>query len=171
MVDSKNRKIELIEANPREHAKIFDNLLNLYFYDFAEILRYDIGADGSYLDAPYSWGDQGETVYLLYVDTLPSGFAIIGLGSRIDDRPDVWDMHEFFVIRRHRRSGLGSWLATEIWRKHPGTWDVRVVKPNTGALSFWTGTVNAAARRNISPKPYTYADSGNEIFYFRFDTA
>ena len=83
MVDTSKGKIELIEANPQEHAAIFDNLLNLYFYDFAEILGYDIGADGSYLTSPHEWGDPSEIVYLLYVAELPAGFAIIGPGSEI----------------------------------------------------------------------------------------
>ena len=38
MVDTEKLKIELIQANAREHAALFENLLNLYFYDFAEIL-------------------------------------------------------------------------------------------------------------------------------------
>ena len=171
MVDIQNLKIALKEANSREHAVLFDNLLNLYFYDFAEILGYDIGKDGSYLASPYKWGDPGEIVYLLYVDELPAGFAIIAPGSEIDRRKDVWDMHEFFVIRRHRRNGLGSWLAREVWRKHPGTWDVRVVKPNAAALVFWEGIINEAAEIPVSRESYTFPETAHEIFYFRFDTA
>ncbi len=170
MVDTQNLKIELIEANAREHGALFENLLNLYFYDFAEILGYDIGADGSYLQNPHKWGDPGEVVYLLYVDELPAGFAIIGQGSEIDRRTDVWDMHEFFVIRRHRRNGLGSWLAREVWRKHPGTWDVRVVKPNTGALAFWEGIIREVAAIKVAPESFTFPETAHEIFYFRFST-
>ena len=170
MVDTGKGKIELIEANPREHAAIFDNLLNLYFYDFAEILGYDIGADGSYLTSSHEWGDPGEIVYLLYVAELPAGFAIIGPGSEIDQRTDVWDMHEFFVIRRHRRDGLGSWLAREVWQKHPGTWDVRVVKPNTGALEFWARITQECAGVPVARESFTFPETAHEIFYFRFST-
>ncbi len=170
MVDTEKLKIELIEANAREHGALFENLLNLYFYDFAEILGYDIGADGSYLQNPHAWGIPDEVVYLLYVDELPAGFAIIGQGSEIDGRKDVWDMHEFFVIRRHRRNGVGSWLAREVWRKHPGTWDVRVVKPNTGALAFWEGIIREVAAIQVAPESFTFPETAHEIFYFRFST-
>lgn len=163
-------KLELIAGDPREHAALFDNLLNLYFYDFSEILGYDINARGTYTTGPYVWGEPGEIVYLLYVDELPAGFAIIGPGSQIDMRPDVWDMHEFFVIRRHRRSGMGTWLAKEVWRRHPGTWDVRVVKPNTGALVFWRNVIDEVAAEPAAPETFTYPETDHEIFFFRFST-
>ncbi|MEE9253963.1 MAG: GNAT family N-acetyltransferase [Pseudomonadales bacterium] len=171
MVDTTDLKIELVEADTTEHAALFDNLLNLYFYDFAEILQYDINAEGKYLTGPYEWRDPGEIIYLLYVNELPAGFAIIGAGSRIDARKDLWDMHEFFVIRRHRRSGLGRWLAKDVWRRHPGTWDVRVVKPNTGALAFWQNIIGEVAGESVAPETFTFPETGQEIFFFRFTTA
>lgn len=170
MVDTDGLKLELVKANATEHGALFDNLLNLYFYDFAEILGYDISAEGKYNASPYEWGNPGEVIYLLRVNELPAGFAIIGPGSEIDARKDVWDVHEFFVIRRHRRHGMGSRLAKEVWARHPGTWDVRVVKPNTGALAFWQNIIGEVAGEPVAPETFTFPETDHEIFFFRFTT-
>lgn len=161
-------KLDFSRAEPGRHDEVVKNLLELYYYDFAEILKYEIGADGSYL-AAFEWSDD-EPLFLLYADGLPAGFAILSPGSRIDGRQDVWDVKEFFVIRRHRRSGLGSWLARQVWREHPGTWDVRVVEPNTGALAFWRRAVAEAAGAPVEPSFVTLPAPRSSVFLFRFET-
>jgi predicted acetyltransferase len=54
----------------------------------------------------------------------------------------VLDIAEFFVIRRHRRSGVGRRAAFLLWHSLPGKWTVRVSEGNAGALAFWRGVVS-----------------------------
>ncbi len=53
----------------------------------------------------------------------------------------IWDMAEFFVVRRYRRRGVGTRAAHDVWRRFPGRWEVRVMQCNRSAVSFWEGAV------------------------------
>ena len=49
----------------------------------------------------------------------------------------VFDIAEFFVLRRYRRSGVGREAAFLAWDRFPSSWTVRVAERNAGALAFW----------------------------------
>ena len=55
--------------------------------------------------------------------------------------PNALDVEEFFVIRRHRRSGVGRRAAFLLWNRIPGVWTVRVSEGVPGARSFWSAVV------------------------------
>ena len=56
-------------------------------------------------------------------------------------------MAEFFVVRKHRRSGVGIEAARKLIAARPGQWEIAVVRANVGALGFWR---RVAA--SVSPK-------------------
>jgi predicted acetyltransferase len=69
------------------------------------------------------------------------GFALVTRGSPASDDPNVFDVAEFFVIRRHRRSGVGRRAAMLLWSRLPGTWIVRASEGVPGAVLFWGSVV------------------------------
>jgi predicted acetyltransferase len=48
-------------------------------------------------------------------------------------------------LRGHWRQGVGRQVAHEIFRRRPGAWEVRVMRQNERALSFWRNTLGAWA--------------------------
>jgi predicted acetyltransferase len=58
-------------------------------------------------------------------------------GSELSGDETVWDMAEFFVIRRYRRRGIGTAIAHQVWKQRPGRWEVRVMQSNPSAYLFW----------------------------------
>ena len=48
-----------------------------------------------------------------------------------------WNMAEFFIVRKHRRSGVGLAAAQAIFSRYPGRWEAAVARRNTAALAFW----------------------------------
>ena len=54
-------------------------------------------------------------------------------------------MAEFFVVRKHRRAGVGFAAATQIVGPRPGQWEIAVARRNTAALPFWRRVAAAAA--------------------------
>jgi predicted acetyltransferase len=52
-------------------------------------------------------------------------------------------MAEFFVARGFRKRGVGAAAAREVWRRLPGTWEVRVLEGNEPACSFWAAAIDA----------------------------
>lgn len=80
-----------------------------------------------------------------------AGFALVSRGSLLSGDRDVWDMAEFFVLKRYRRAGVGVKAAHEIWRRHPGRWEVRVLEANAPAQRFWQVAVDLFAGVAIQP--------------------
>jgi predicted acetyltransferase len=46
-------------------------------------------------------------------------------------------MAEFFVVRKHRRGGVGSAAMAAIVARYPGLWEAAVARRNVQALPFW----------------------------------
>ena len=141
---------ELIPAS-RDEEPVLANLLQLYIYDFSELLDMDVGADGRFVypQLPLYWSDPGRYAFLVRVDGELAGFVLVKTGSEWDVR----DMAEFFVMRRHRRRGVGTGIAHEVWRRLPGPWEVRVMEANVAAQQFWAHAVSSfIGQRAISTR-------------------
>lgn len=132
-----------------EEAPVLANLLELYTHELSDVFGLEIGADGRYgypRLAQY-FGEPGRFPFLIRVGERLAGFALATLGSPASDDPQAMDVAEFFVLRRHRKSGVGGRAAVRLWNGFPGrTWTVRVSSGNAPALSFWKGAVGAYAR-------------------------
>ncbi|MFL6237753.1 MAG: GNAT family N-acetyltransferase [Thermoanaerobaculia bacterium] len=75
-------------------------------------------------------------------DGLPIGFAFVGQPPFPFMSPSC-DFHlgEFFVLRSHRRSGLGRAVAITVFSQLPGLWELRVLPRNTPAAKFWRSVI------------------------------
>lgn len=121
------------------------NLLELYIHDLSEYFDVQLQPDGRFGYPPLSryWQEQGRFPFLVKVDSQIAGFVLVSRGSRISDDPHIWDMAEFFVMRRYRKQGIGAAAATEVWRRFPGPWEVRVLESNAPARAFWKSVIDS----------------------------
>ena len=133
-----------------ESEVVLQNLIDQYLGDMAEWFDVD-----SY-DVSALWRN-GYDVYLAKVLDELAGFAIVG---SIEGAHDV---HEFFVARSFRRSGVGERMATQLWEERPGEWLVRVLEANTGAVHFWrtaitkySGGSHTEEDRNVKGRPWRF---------------
>ena len=128
-------------------------LLELYSYELSDVANLRIGDDGlyGYTHLPRYWIDAERHPYLLRLDGELAGFVLVRQGSELTGDPHVWDMAEFFVLRRHRRAGVGIRAAHAVWHRHPGRWEVRVMERNTPALAFWQRAVDMYVGAHIEP--------------------
>jgi len=133
---------ELVPATAGQEP-ILANLLELYAHDFSEFHDLDLGADGrfGYRHLPSYWSNPGRHPFLVKVDGKLAGFVFVKRGSELSGVDTVWDLSEFFVVRRYRRRGIGTQIAHEVWRRFPGTWEVRVMQSNTSARLFWARAI------------------------------
>jgi predicted acetyltransferase len=136
-------QIEVIPAAP-EQQSILANLLELYAHDFSEFHDIEVGADGRfrYKRLPLYWSEPGRHPFLVWVAGNPAGFALVKRGSEVSGDKNVWDMAEFFVMRKYRREGIGSQVAREVWSRFPGQWEVRVLEENVLAYLFWERAIS-----------------------------
>ena len=116
-----------------------ENLMQLYCYDWSELSAFDVGDDGRFLGPPLDsyWAQPSRHPFLLRVGDKLAGFALILQGSRLTRRSDVFDMAEFFVMRRYRRHGVGRAAAFAAFDRFKGPWEVRQREENAVATAFW----------------------------------
>ena len=153
-----------------EHKSILTNLLELYAYDFSEFCDFDIGPDGlyGYEHLPLYWTDPNRYPHLIYVDGLLAGFILIQKGSSIVGGEDVWDVTEFFVLRKYRRKKVGSMAALDVWSRFKGQWQVRVLSKNKKAQAFWLQAVGRFAGSKNIPMNVEVKDKLWDVY--RFDS-
>lgn len=133
--------LELVSATAADRPAI-DNLMQLYIHDFSE--HWAGRSDGELLDTgrfpdyPLDkyWSEPGCVPLLLRVDGKLAGFALLNQAGHVG-RPVDRNMAEFFVVRKHRRAGLGRMAAHQIFTRYPGQWEVAVARRNVAALAFW----------------------------------
>lgn len=134
--------LELIRAGA-EHQCALANLLELYIYDFTELVPKDVGDDGryGYKSLPLFWSDSPRSAFLARLDGKLVGFVLVTQSSEPSGDTGVWDMTEFFVLRGYRRRGLGTQLAEKVLLDCPGRWQIRVMEKNILARKFWESSI------------------------------
>jgi predicted acetyltransferase len=162
-------KIEVVSALPGQ-APVLDNLLQLYAHDFSEFHDVQFNDQGRfvYKQLPLYFNEAGRHALLVRVDGKLAGFVLVKRGSEVSDDAAVWDMAEFFVVRGKRRHGVGTHIAHEVWKRLPGTWEVRVMIANPAAISFWERAI--AALLGATPDSHTYVEHGEQWRVFRFES-
>jgi predicted acetyltransferase len=136
------RLFELLKlAKPTLKDKpLFDGMAQLYSYDFSEINNWALGSDGLFpqIDCfEEMWGDPCRYPRLMLMNTEPVGFAIVRRTGK-----DRFDMEQFFVLRKIRRTGIGCEAAKMLFREFSGHWTVEQIAPNKAAQSFWRRVIS-----------------------------
>ncbi|HKU38185.1 MAG TPA: GNAT family N-acetyltransferase [Polyangiales bacterium] len=120
------------------------NLLELYIHDLSEAFAIEVGPDGrfGYDRLAAYWAEpERRFAYIIRNGPAIAGFALACVGSPASDDPTVLDVAEFFVLRRHRRLGVGQRAAHLLWDSLPGSWIVRVSTGNPRGLAFWPAAI------------------------------
>ena len=130
-----------LSAATEVDAPVLANLLELYIHDLSPAFPdIALGSDGrfGYQHLPLYWSEPGRRFpFLIRAGAQVAGFALVTRGVLTSSDPDEFDVAEFFVMRRHRRSGVGREAATLLWQRLPGRWTVRVSEGNVKGLQFW----------------------------------
>jgi predicted acetyltransferase len=135
--------VSLERAGP-DRAPLLSNLLELYIHDMSEVFPVKLGPDGRFgyerLSLYWSAGDERLAFLIKHAGDV-AGFALVTRGSPVTTDPADLDVAEFFVLRSHRRAGVGRRAAGELWDSVRGHWVVRVSEANRAGLRFWSEVV------------------------------
>lgn len=129
--------VRIARTTSDDRARL-DALLQLYVYDFSEMLPLDVDESGRFAFPPV----EADHAFLFRVDDKLAGFALVQERSRLTGAP-VRDMAEFFVMRRYRRRGVGEIAARWLFDALPGPWEVRQKAENVAAIAFWRRVIGA----------------------------
>ncbi len=75
-----------------------------------------------------------------------------GPGAHAVAAGSIREVAEFFVVRAHRRAGVGRRAAAALFARSPGRWEVAYDAGNEEAAGFWPAVVEAAARGPIQSR-------------------
>jgi len=138
------QEVVLDPANS-EQAPLLGNLLELYIHDLSPAFpNIELGVDGrfGYDRLPLYWSEpETRFPFLIRRGGKVAGFVLVTRGSPASEDPGVFDIAEFFVVARERRSGVGRRAAFLLWNHLPGRWIARASEANPAALGFWAGVV------------------------------
>lgn len=134
------------------HNPVFKNLQLCYEAEFAPITQTALLSNGTYDQAELAshWAKK-TMIYLFYVNQLPAGFCVINAGSMIDEnRPDVHDFAEFYIMPLYRKRSIGITCAASLIRLYGGVWQIRQLPEleQTGRL-FWLKVIDTIPVRNF----------------------
>ena len=158
--------LKRIELNDRH---ILENLFPYYVYDMSEYMGWSPNSDGLYafkstsLD-PY-WTQAKHIPYFIYADKELAGFVLL---RDYPDKSEVYDIEQFFVLRKFKGKGIGKMAVVELFGRYPGKWQIRVLKENTAALKFWLSAV-----MNVVDNNYELSldiDVDLEMHFIRFES-
>ena len=166
-MDRPAARIEVLPATPEEEP-VLENLLELYVYEFSELLGIDAGEDGrfGYPHLSLYWSEPARYPFLVRVDGKLAGFVLVKKGDGVAGCGVVWDVAEFFVLRAYRRRGVGTRVAHDVWRRFPGPWEVRVMEENAPAQRFWAAAVVKFRGESASPVPVEKDGRWWQVFTF-----
>jgi predicted acetyltransferase len=161
--------IQLIPATHRQEP-ILANLLELYMHDFSDFLDLEIGPDGrfGYSQLPLYWSEPDRHPFLVQINGKLAGLVFVSRASDLSRNEPVWDMAEFFILRRYRRHGIGTQIAHQVWRRFPGPWQVRVMQSNTAAHHFWAHAISSFTGELTHP--VRFEKDGNSWERFSFES-
>ncbi|MBB1149901.1 GNAT family N-acetyltransferase [Myroides sp. NP-2] len=128
-----------IETVALEEKQVLRNLMQLYKYDFTVFDPEDVDVMGLY-DYPYLdyyFVEHDRQAYFIKIKGVLAGFALVRSTVLTQTKEPVWELVEYFVLKKYRREGVGSQAARRILDKHQGKWKIGVMANNTPALAFW----------------------------------
>ncbi|MEO0582410.1 MAG: GNAT family N-acetyltransferase [Bacteroidota bacterium] len=159
--------MELTQAKKADQD-VLRHLLELYCYDFSEILQTDVDAHGlfhyPYLDLYFEEEDRHP--YLVKVDGKYAGFVLINSVLQYLDDPKARAIAEFFILRKYRRKGLGEKVAFMAFASFPGKWEVSVLASHTSALTFWKRVIGAYTGDKFEVVDKVYRGRKKQILIF-----
>lgn len=156
-----------------DEKEILKNLLEKYNYEFSQWDKRDVNRLGlygyQYLD--YYWTEAKRWAYFILVDDKLAGFAMVIDLPEVDGRETDFQMAEFFVLHKYRRSGVGTQAFFKVLAMHKGKWQLKRHPANLDSVHFWDKVINEYTQGSyelIKAYPGTEYDDGTlaDVFFF-----
>ena len=125
----------VLRPTTRADRPILDSLMQLYIHDFSEhwagTARGELEADGKFEPYPFEdfgyWRDPDRHAFLVEREGRPIGFVLVNAHSHTG-LPMDRAIAEFFIVRKHRRTGAGQAAAHAALVMQPGRWEATLTR-------------------------------------------
>ena len=128
-----------LELATDEQKELLTNLMEKYFYEFAQWATITMDEQGLYgcdkmVDKYYQ--NENYLPYIIRVDDKIAGLAVV-LCIDSEDIDINFRIDEFFIIYDYRNKGVGQFIVNSIFDKHKGKWDLEYTTRNVPSAKFW----------------------------------
>ena len=147
-------QLKIIKATIDDYPTV-QNMARFYVYDMSRSCGFisddwACPSDGLYesYDFKLYFDNPQRQAFLIKVHDELAGFVLLNQEStqhNID-----WNMGEFFILAKFQGIGIGSRAAHEIWKTHPGVWEISVIPENKPALMFWRKAISTFTAGNYT---------------------
>lgn len=160
--------VSLGPAASTERATLLQ-LVQFYVHDLSAVEGWDVDETGGFGDGLLRgcWSDPRRHPFLVRANGRLAGFAIVDQGSHLSGDPAVYDMTEFFILRRWRRSGVGRDAVRRLMQRLPGQWEVRPFPGYEPAERFWPVVCAEVAAEGVSCDTYDRHGAPATVFRLR----
>lgn len=146
---------------------VLENLFSYYVYEFSRALAISPDKNGKFTVEsdklnPY-WLRDDHHAYFILCDGELAGFVLV---RRYPPNIAVWDIDQFFVLRKFKGKGVGKKALMSVLEKQPGNWQIRILKENIRVLGFWQTVVESLVGEaySLGLEP----DIDLEMYFLRF---
>ncbi len=122
--------------------EVVSNLFQYYVYDMSEYMGWNPAPNGKFavnslLISEY-WTRDEHYPLLIFADDELAGFSLL---RRYPDDSIIYDIGQFFILRKFKGQGIGREAFRLSVTHFPGQWLTRVLIGNDAALKFWTAVI------------------------------
>lgn len=139
----------VLQPMNRSQKETLRNLFELYTYEFSEYMNVDVDDHGRYpsgfIDQYFT--DEGFDVYLVLINGRIAGFAVVKAGAH-----HTYSIHQFFIMRKYRKTGAGRHVATKLFDQYRGKWHVAQMEKNVPAQAFWRKVIAEYTKGNYTER-------------------
>jgi predicted acetyltransferase len=130
-------KIELIKVEESQKS-VLRQMLELYEYEFSEYNENDLNEYGfyGYKYFDHYWTEPERHAFFIKINGKYAGFVMVNDFCYVLEEK-ARSMAEFFIMKKYRRLGVGSFVAVQIFDKFPGNWEVLQHEKNEISKRFW----------------------------------
>jgi len=153
--------IELVEITISQLNMLL-NLVKFYCYEWSQYNGIEIDNNCEYEFEHHIkkyFSEEKHYPYFIMVDKKIAGFILIDDDFDYNKNSD-YAISEFFVMYKYRCNGIGKIAATEIIKKLPGKWEIKMHPNNKISIDFWNNVVS-----NITNGKYEYIKSCEKARY------
>lgn len=166
----------IIKATINDYP-VIQNMARFYVYDLTRYCGFisedwACPTDGLFADVDLKnyFQDSDREAYLVKIGNELAGFALL---HHVGSSPnDYWVMAEFFILAKFQGQGIGSEVAEQLWKMHPGKWEIPIIPENLKALSFWRKIVSSftSGQYREELKNVEYDKHQSKRYVLTFDT-
>jgi predicted acetyltransferase len=161
----------LIDKVNSDRKEVLKNLMTLYLHDLSEFIQnISLNSDNGLFEFDVFdlfFEKEGLTPFFINLDGKPVGFILLQSGSYSNQEYADYVLNSFFILKNHRRKGIGRIACNKFFEMYPGRYAISQAQANIPAVKFWRN-VYESNRFNAYEKEEI--EEGIKVIYQYFKT-